>query len=85
MNTQAIRKWEGILSLVLTSLAYVFGHKVSFESFNSGFVVIFGWWIIALLLATGGLCSESRIGKLAGWVTFFGFFFFWLWLPRIRA
>jgi len=85
MNTQVIRKWEGIFSMVLTSLAFVFGHKVSFSSGHSFFITVFGWWGITLLLATGGLFGESRIGKLAGWLTFFGFIFFWLWLPRIRV
>jgi len=82
MTTQAIRKWEGIIGLVWASLAFVFPDKVLMEY---GILGIFGWWLVALLLATGGLCSDSRIGKLAGWITFFGLLLFMVWLPRIRA
>jgi hypothetical protein len=82
MTTQSITKWAGIIGLVLASLAFVFENKVIMEYGGLG---IFGWWLVALLLATGGLCSESRIGKLTGWITFFGFLFFLVWLPRIRA
>jgi hypothetical protein len=92
MNTQAIKKWEGALSLVWVALGLVVfmcrGDHLNFDSFCVMFLAVFvAWWGVALVFAVSGLCSGSRVSALAGLVTILAFLYFLCWalIPRIQT
>jgi len=92
MSALAIKKWEGILSVVWSLLGVVIfmcrPDHLHFDSLVVMFLLVFvTWWGVALLFAVAGLRSGSRMSGVAGVATILGFLFFlwWTLVPRFHG
>jgi hypothetical protein len=92
MNTFAIKKWEGILSVIWSLLGFAFfwyrRDQLHFDSLAVFVLTVFvAWWGVSLLLAVSGLRSGSRVSVFGGCVTILGFLYFlwWAFVPRFHT
>jgi cytosine/uracil/thiamine/allantoin permease len=92
MNTSALKKWEGLLSVFWALIGFaLFEYWEAHHEFTSLFTmflaVFVAWWGVSLLFAICGLRSGSRVSALAGCATILGFLYFlwWAFVPHFHT